>query len=304
MKYAVAVLCLCSLAPAQNRRPANSRNFNINTTGDATSCADLHVTSRGELSQLNQTFTLTRGEAPLLELNVAEHGQIHVRGWDQPNYSVEACKVAVADTRNAADAIARAVNVNHIAGNITFTGPTTDLGDWMVVFFVNAPRDATLNLEVHNGPMEVKGINGPIRLRATNGPIAVSDCGGSVDVQSQNGPIAFNGDRGDVHLTAQNGPIAVNLSKETWNGSLLDVKTVNGPLAVNMPENFRSGMRLETSGHAPFSCQAVQCRDALTDNRSGNRTLQMNGAGDAIRLSAQNGPVAVSSSRQDRRGVR
>jgi len=302
MKYTTVVLCLCSFAHAQTSR--TSHKFNINTTGDATSCADLHVSSRGELAQLNQTFALSRAEAPLLELNVLEHGQIHVRGWDQAGYSIETCKVGVADTRAAADAIVRAVNVNHTAGNITFNGPASDMGDWMVVFFVKAPKDATLNLEARNGPIEVNGVNGPVRLRATNGPIAVSDCGGSVDVQTQNGPIAFHGDRGNVHLVAQNGPIALNLSADTWNGSLLDARTINGPLAVHMPDNFRSGMRLETSGHTPIACQAVQCRTAFTDTTAGKRTMQMNGSGDAIRLSTQNGPVALASGSEGRRSVR
>jgi len=141
----------------------------------------------------------------------------------------------------------------------------------------------------------VKGVTGTVKMRAENGPVAVSDCTGNVDVQTKNGPIAFSGERGDVHLIAENGPIALKLTADTWNGSLLEAKSINGPLAVHMPENFRSSMRLETSGHAPLSCQATPCRTAWTDSSRGGRTLQMNGAGDAIRLSTQNGPVALQS---------
>jgi DUF4097 and DUF4098 domain-containing protein YvlB len=291
-----AVFCLGSFATAQTARP--KRNFNINTTGDATSCADLHVSSKAELAQLNQTFTLSKGEAPLIELNVADRGQAHVRAWDHADYSIETCKVAVADTRTEADAIVRAVSVNHIAGNLSFNGPTTDNGEWMVVFFIKAPKDASVSLEAKNGPMDVKGVSGNVKMRATNGPVAVSDCTGNVDVQTKNGPIAFSGERGDVHLIAENGPIAVKLSADTWNGSLLEAKTINGPLAVQIPENFRSGMRLETGGHAPLSCTAAPCRNAWADSARGGRTLQMNGASDTIRLSAQNGPVALHAANE------
>ena len=56
-----------------------------------------------------------------------------------------------------------------------FNGPTTDSNEWMAYFIVHAPRDASLNLEAKNGPIEVRGVNGTIKLRAANGPIAIAD---------------------------------------------------------------------------------------------------------------------------------
>jgi DUF4097 and DUF4098 domain-containing protein YvlB len=290
-----AVLCLGALFTPAMSRAAKSRDLNISTSGNANGCSDLHATSRAALSQVNETFSLSKGDAPILEMNAQDRGQIHVRAWDHADYSVETCKIAVADTRGEADQVARGITVSHMAGNIWFSGPTTDTADWTVVFFIHAPKDARLDLETKNGPIEVKGIDGGLKLRAANGPVAVSDCGGSVDVQTKNGPIAFHGERGDVHLAAENGPIALHLSADTWNGSLLEARTVNGPLAVHMTENFHSGLRLETSGHSPVSCQAAQCRNAWTDSSLGKRTLQMNGANESIRLSTNNGPVALAS---------
>jgi DUF4097 and DUF4098 domain-containing protein YvlB len=290
-----ALLCLGALLTPAQTRAAKSRDLNISTGGNASGCSDLHATSRAELAQVNESFTLSKGEAPILEMNAVDRGQIHVRAWDHADYSIETCKIAVADTRGEADQVARGITVSHTAGNISFSGPATETADWRIVFFINAPRDAALNLETKNGPLDVKGINGSVKLRATNGPVAVSDCGGTVNVQTQNGPIAFHGDRGDVRLAAENGPIALHLSADTWNGSLLEARTENGPLAVHMSENFHSGMRLETSGHSPVSCQAAQCRNAWTDSSLGKRTLQINGANESIRLSTNNGPVALAS---------
>jgi len=290
---AAAVLCLgWMLAPAPTHA-AKNHGFNISIRGDATSCADLRVTSSGGLAQVNQVFTLSKGEAPILEMNAADHGQIHVRAWDHADYSVEACKIAAAETRAEADQIVRGISVNHTAGNLSYNGPTTESGDWTVVFFIHAPKDAALNLETRNGPIEVNGVNGSVKLRATNGPIAVSDCGGRVDARTQNGPIAFHGDRGDVHLIADNGPIALHLSSEAWNGAALEARTINGPLAIHMPDTFRSGIRLETSGHVPMACHAAACRNAWSDSATGGRVMQMNGGSEAIRISTENGPVAI-----------
>ena len=295
MKYeglvyaAAAVLCLGWLLTPVKSHAARNRGFNLSVSGKAETCADLKVTSSGEVAQINESFTMSKGEAPILELNAVDRGNIRVVGWDHADYSVEACKIGVGESRSEADQMARGISVSHAAGRINFNGPATDSNDWMAYFIVHAPRDASLNLETKNGPIEVRGINGTVKLRATNGPIAIAECAGNVDAHAQNGPISFAGDRGEIHLNAQNGPISVKLASESWNGSQLEARTINGPLAVSMPENFRSAMRLETSGHAPISCSAAPCRNAWRDRR----TMQMNGSGEAIRLSTENGPVAV-----------
>ena len=286
---AAAVLCLGWLATPVKTHAARNRGFNISIDGNAESCADLKVRSSGETAQVNETFTLSKAEAPILELNASDRGHIRVRGWDRADYSVETCKIAAADTRGAAEQTARGISVGHAAGRISYNGPVTDSAEWMAVFLIHAPRDASVDLEAKNGPIEVRGVNGSVKVRATNGPVSIADCGGSVEAHTTNGPIAFSGDRGEVHLNAQNGPIALKLATESWNGSQLVARTINGPLSVSLPENFRSGMRLETSGHAPVACSAPQCRNAWRDGR----TMQMNGTNDTIRLSTENGPVAV-----------
>jgi hypothetical protein len=69
---------------------------------------------------------------------------------------------------------------------------------------------------------------------------------------------------------------------------------MNGPVHLTAPDTFRSGVRLETNGEAPFTCKAEMCRSALTDARSERRTLQMNGSADTVRVSTGNGPLSVS----------
>jgi len=292
-----AALCAGWLLTPAPTHAAKYRNLNISSNGTANSCADLKVSSKdGEVSQVTQSFTLSRAEAPILEMNSADRGQIRVHGADRADYGVETCRIAVAETRAEADQIARAIGINHAAGNITYNGPAGDSGEWQVVFFIQAPRDASVNLESKNGPIEVSGINGSVKLRATNGPIAVSDCGGFVDVQTTNGPIAFSGDRGDVRLHAQNGPIALKFGAADWSGPQLEARADNGPMAINLPDNFRTSVRLETSGHSPFACNSPLCRNAFTESaRGGSQTMRFNGSSDIIRLFTDNGPVAVSS---------
>jgi DUF4097 and DUF4098 domain-containing protein YvlB len=294
---ATAVVCGGWLLCPDTTQAAR-HGYNLNFNGEAETCADLKVSSTdGEVAKFDEKFTMTRAEAPLLELNGGERANIYVRGWDRAEYSVETCKVAVAGSRAEAERLARGISVTHSAGRLAFNGPavTDDSGQWNAVFLIHAPKDAAVDLETKNGPISARDLNGTVKLRALNGPVAIRDCGGNVEAHTTNGPIAFAGDRGEVHLRAQNGPIALKLSSEAWNGSQLEARTINGPLAVSLPEHFRTGMRLETAGHAPLSCSAEPCRSAFTDATQNGRTVQMNGASDTIRLSTENGPVAIHS---------
>jgi hypothetical protein len=292
-----AVLCAWMLAPAGAEAARRGFNLSISDGGSAETCADLKVSSsNGEIAKLNEAFTMTRAEAPLLEMAATGNAHVHVRGSNRADYSVEVCKVAVAGTQAEAAQLVRSISAGHTAGRLTFNGPApSEDSQWTAVFLVHAPKDARLDLETSNGPIEVRDIDGVVKLRATNGPVAIRNCGGNVDVQSQNGPIAFTGDRGDVRLNAQNGPIALNLSTEAWNGAQLEARTVNGPVAVSLPDGFRTGVRLETSLHSPLACSSPLCRNAFRNENREHSTLQMNGASDTVRISTENGPVSIHS---------
>src|SRR5205823_3978433 len=156
--------------------------------------------------------------------------------------------------------------------------------------------DASLNLESGNGPVDASNVSGKITIRTTNGPLALDHCSGTVEASTVNGPISMNAGGGNIRLEAANGPISLHLAEAEWNGSQLEARTNNGPLAVTLPAGFRTGMRLETSGHGPISCRADACQNARTEgNRFFPHLLQLNGASDVIRLSTRNGPVSVGN---------
>jgi DUF4097 and DUF4098 domain-containing protein YvlB len=278
---------------------ADAKNYNLSVSmSNAERCSDLKISSsNGEVAQAVDSVTLGPRDLSALEIDDnSGRSVVHVRGWDHAEYQVETCKVAVADTQGNAEALVRGINVNRSAGRITTYGPSTTDGNWQVYFIVRAPRNANLDLTTKNGPISVEGITGNTKLRATNGPLSLKDVGGLVDAHTQNGPISFSGRGGDVKLTAQNGPISLELTGDSWNGQAIEAKTVNGPLSLNIPENYRSGVKLQTSGHAPLSCRLDSCRNLVTDARDGSssRTLQLSGSGDTVRVSTSNGPVSIS----------
>jgi hypothetical protein len=278
---------------AQTTRTRN-HNLSLNFEGSAEHCSDLKVTSRGgEVAQANEAFTIAKKEAPVLELTNIDRGVFKVRGWDRAEYSVETCKIAVAEDRAAAEQAVRAVRVSRSGGRFSAGGPSGSDANWQIYFIVRAPRDANIDLETTNGPIDIAGVTGMLKVRSTNGPISLRDSSGTLDVNTNNGPISFGGGGGEVHLAAQNGPISLDLAGDVWNGSKLEAKTVNGPVSIAVSDTFHSGVRLETSGHAPLSCAIAACRSAWTDAGSDQRVLQLNGSQDTVRVSTTNGPVSV-----------
>jgi hypothetical protein len=302
---AAAALCAAWLLTPTRMQAAGDHDFNISINGDAERCSDLRVSSdNGEIAQVSDTVTLQKAEAPVLELDdVAGRGVVRVRGWNQANYSVETCRIAAAGSRSAADQLVRSITVSHTAGHFSTSGPASDSGNWQVYFIVHAPRDGNLDLQTKNGPISVADMAGTVKVRAVNGPVSLHDCTGQVEAHTTNGPISFSGSGGEVHLNAHNGPISLKLAGEVWNGPKLDARSENGPISLSVPEAFRSGIRVETSGHAPLSCGAEFCRNAWTDATSDHRVLQLNGAQDTIRVSTNNGPVSVNSGRNGKRAL-
>jgi hypothetical protein len=292
--HTAAVLALGALAA--NAQPRNGRNYNLSINMDnAERCSDLNVrSSNGEVAQVNESLTLGAGQASGLELDdTAGRAVVHVRAWDRSEYGVETCKIAVAETKSAAAQVLAGISVARSAGRLTTAGPANGDGNWQIYFIIHAPRNGNVDLQTKNGPVSIEGIGGNVKVRAINGPVSLNDCGGRIDAQTTNGPISFHGNSGDVHLNAKNGPISLDLSGEVWNGSQLEAHTDNGPVSLSVPENYRSSVRLQSSSHAPLSCNIEACRNAFTDASSADRLIRINGSADTIRVSTNNGPVSI-----------
>jgi hypothetical protein len=287
---AAAAICAAWLflpSSTQARGPAP----HLSVSGDGDKCLDLKVRSEGEVARAEESFTLPKTQP--LAIDATTRGGIRVRGWDRSEYSVQACKIAVAETRAGAESDLKGISVKQASGRFSASGPAT--GEWMVYYIVHAPKDADLDLETRNGPLALDGVAGRIKVRAANGPVSIRECSGEIQARAANGPVSFSGAGGDVSLAAQNGPLSIRLSGSEWQGPKFEARTVNGPLSLHLPDAYRSGIRIETSGHAPLSCRAGICAGAHSEVSGDQRSLELNGANPVVRLSTGNGPVAVRS---------
>jgi hypothetical protein len=281
-------------------------NVNISTSEDGPiqDCGQIRVQFDGyEAARAEQQLAAPARSQPLVMRMPASSG-LYVTGADRRDVSIRACKAA----RWPEDLPRISVAIS-ADGQVATNGPED--GSWLVYLLVEAPRGTSLDVEASNGPIALRGLSGAVRARtsngplslkelsgrvearAKNGPISVGDCSGELDAEASNGPISLRGGSGRLRLNTQNGPISVDLAGSRWDGAGLEAHAVNGPLSVRIPENYRSGTRIESAGHSPFNCRAAACAQARRTWEDESRSVEFGDAQTVVRLSTVNGPVSI-----------
>jgi DUF4097 and DUF4098 domain-containing protein YvlB len=260
-----------------------------------TDCSDLRIRfDERDAVVRSEERTLTKAEAPTLEIRPHANGGVQIVGWEKDTYSATACKAA-----SGADAerILSQISMSVEKGKISTKGPGDD-DDWTVYLLIRAPKSAVLDLETKNGPISLYDVDGKLTARAHNGPISLKNFSGEADITAVNGPISLEGSNGNVRVHTENGPISVALTGKTWSGTGLTADAKNGPLTLMVPRDYQSSFVVESRNYSPVSCKASICDNARKTWDDENRRIEFGNAPAMIRLSTVNGPVSVRDSRE------
>ncbi len=291
------VLAMVSLfvnGPSAKQRKRGWGHSDSSTTvrNEVRDCEDYDITigsQRPLRGEEERTIPFSTGA---LHIEASQNGGIGVSGWERNEYSITACKAAIASDGRSAEENLRQIHLNVTGGQVTVTGP--DGSDWVAHLIIRAPAGAEIDMASTNGPIDVRHVSGKIHARSENGPLAVKDVSGEFRGETQNGPIDFRGSRGNLRLRAENGPISVELTGNRWEGGELDASTQNGPVSLSLPSNYQSGVRVDASENSPVTCRASQCRQSARTWEHPSR-IEFGGATPVVRLSTVNGPVSIGS---------
>lgn len=263
---------------------ASSQNITVNHNG-VSSCADIHVSYDDAPAVTAEESLTVPGNVPL-NVTPGRNGGVYVAGFDGSQFQVTACKAA----RSQAEL--QGIRAQFSGDQLTAT--SAEQSSSIVYFIVKAPRAATISVKTYNGPVNTTGLDGHVELWTQNGPIKIRKTSGDVQAYAQNGPIDFSGDSGKVQLHATNGPLHLALAGNHWNGEGVEASTENGPVALNFVEGYSSGVRIQTDGHSPMSCEADLCRDARKFSGPG-RSIVFGSGDPIIKVETHNGPVNIAS---------
>lgn len=282
---------------ARASRHHHSVNISNGHKEPASNCSDLRIRFDDEDAVVrSEERTLSKAEAPMLQVRPHSNGGVQISGWDKETYSVTACK-AVARTADAGERLLSQINLAIENGKVTTNGPG-DEDEWVVYLLIRTPKSASLDLETMNGPLSLYDVDGKLTAHTHNGPISLKNFSGDAEITAQNGPISLEGTSGSVRVHTENGPISVALQGKTWSGTGLTAEAQNGPLTLTVPSGYQSSFVVESKNYAPMSCRASICDNARKTWDDDHRRIEFGNAPAVIRLSTVNGPISVRDSRE------
>jgi DUF4097 and DUF4098 domain-containing protein YvlB len=218
-----------------------------------------------------------------IDLDARGNGGVFIRGWDRPDVQMRARVTVWDNSREAAEKVAKEIQISTTGGRIRADGPRRDRGRfrdwdddryWSVAYELQVPRKADL------------------RVDATNGGIIVEDVRGRIDANTVNGGIVFGGVNGDIRGETVNGGVRAELSNEKWDGPGLDLKTVNGGVSLSVPSGFSGELDARTSNGGISVDFPLTISGLINSRRQIRGTLGSGGA--RISLSAVNGGISIS----------
>jgi hypothetical protein len=299
LAYLAFACALLVLVLASARAAAHHHTVNISEghKQPITDCADLRIQfDEREALVRSEEHTLTRSEAPVLQVYPHANGGIQIVGWEKDTYSVTACRAA-AGSGDAAERILSQISVGIDRGRVSTKGPGEE-DEWTVYLLIRAPQSASLDLDTMNGPISLYDVDGKLTARADNGPISLKNFSGEGDISAVNGPISLEGSKGNLRVHTENGPISVALTGRNWSGTGLSADAQNGPLTLMVPKDYQSSFVVESRNYSPVSCKASICENARSTWEDDNRRVEYGSMPAMIRLSTVNGPVAVREPRE------
>jgi hypothetical protein len=286
-----AVLVTAAPRAISHRHSEQPTKVSSHEQWPAASCNDLHIEFDGHDAVVqSEEKTITKAEAATLRVQADANGGVQVQGWDQNDYSVTLCKAA----RSGSDAqsVLSQIKLTFSNGELGVSGPGSH-GQWGAHLLIKAPRGATMDLSVHNGPMGLFHVEGNLNVHAVNGPVTLEKCQGDLTVTAENGPITLDENSGKLNVRTQNGPITINLEGKNWNGAGMEAHANNGPVTLRVPSGYQSGVVLESDGHGPFSCAAVVCHEGRKSWDDNSKRVEFGSGPAIVRVSTVNGPVSV-----------
>lgn len=191
-----------------------------------------------------ETFRL--GYGGTVTIIGAPQGSITIEGWPKSEVAVIADIELKADTEEDLNRLATVngfmldEDLNHV--RILTTGthdkvfmrraaknfPKKLLGlPWKVDYRIRVPAVTDLEINAGRGPINLKGVEGTIRMSATESETELTLSGGTVSI------------------TVASGKVALRIPVRSWRGGGADVRVATGQLGVELPAGFSGDIDAE-----------------------------------------------------------
>lgn len=294
------ILPLCALtASAVQNHERHSSSITTNDNAASDDCRDhLRVGDEDYPSSVRDEESKTVANQPLT-ITAEHNGGIQVTTWDKPEIGLKLCKEVAAGDEGAARQVLAETHLEINGSKISIHTPEEDSYSLGTVLLVKAPRNANLNLNVHNGGVSLNGFIGTAEAHALNGGISFNRSSGKLTAEAENGGISIKDCAGEVSAKVENGGLSITLP-ERWEGKGLEAHTRNGGLVVSVPKTFSGGLEVTASEHTSIICKDDACGAGERTWDNGRKMFRMGGANPQVRASTENGGIVIKDRERSR----
>ncbi len=273
---ALALTLSAQGASTQRSLIVTSQDHSLVDTDDCEHFHTRNLTSLPALARSEEERQVPLFDVKTLRVRTSEGGGVSVKGWDRPFARLTVCKSAMALSEDAARRALQSISVAVDGGDITAFGPgSTASQTWWVHMILNVPRDKHLDVEVANGGIAIRNMQGAVTARSTNGGISLASCAGQNKVTTQNGGISLDRISGTIDATSRKGSISYKLRN----------------VAVPVIE-----ARTEDSGE--ILCNLKGCTDGLGDWTADRKQLRIGrGSAPSVRLTSYSADIMIEQVR-------
>jgi DUF4097 and DUF4098 domain-containing protein YvlB len=303
MKEMIALclaLPLCAvLARAAERPNWSDSTVTMNDNSASDDCRDhLRVGNDEYRASVRDEEIKTLPNQPLT-ITAEHNGGIQVTTWDKPEFSLKLCKQIAIDDENEGRKLLADTRLEINGSKISVHAPEENHHSLGTVLLVKAPRNADLNLNVHNGGVSLTNFTGTAEAHAENGGISFRRSNGKLTAEAENGGISIKDCGGDVSAKVENGGLSIALP-ERWEGKGLEAHARNGGLVVSLPKTFAGGLEVVASEHTSIICKGNACDAGERTWDNGHKLFRMGGTNPQVRATTENGGIVIQDRSQTR----
>lgn len=238
------------------------------------------------------------------------NGRIRIVGEDRGEIAVSVCKVARAESQDAARQLARAIRVtsseSRSGRTVGVELPRRWIRTGQVHLEVRVPSKLDLEVEGANGRVRVEGLAGALRVRSTSGAVCVENVTGAVSIEASSARVQCARTEGALSARASNGKIQVeahrgSLRAEACNGLVqarlaalgaegVQIATSNGRIVLELPDRASADL----DARVDDGVIRAQCDLAACARRTASRLVARLGRGGTpVKLCATHGSITI-----------
>jgi hypothetical protein len=211
----------------------------------------------------SETLDIPLVEAPSLTIASEPTSFIRISGEDRDSWDLKFCAMGEGDTEAEARQFLQRGSISRTGSLITLSGGQPGRTGVRGDLWAQVPRDAPLT--VHTiGAIEVRDLNGPLRISAVGGRATILRTTGIVQAEGE--IVDFAGARGRVMLNSYS-EIDIKLTGPRFLGSL----SAYGQREVRIlvPPGFESPIEVMVDNKKDLVCRADFCSRMKLENHAG-----------------------------------